>query len=189
MSDNPDWWSEIERLYYDEGLTQQEIADRFGKTKGTVYRAMDSLGISPGYESNRKPYCMINTGDEGYVRWRTYIGDHSETSMTVHRLLAIAEHGADAVAGSEVHHKNGIRWDNRPENIELKSKQDHMKHHAADGVFQKKLTPDEAVEIRDRYANENVTYEELADDYGISRTTVGSIVRRECWKYVGGGEA
>lgn len=30
----------------------------------------------------------------------------------------VAEHGVDAVAGKHVHHKNGIRWDNRPEKLQ-----------------------------------------------------------------------
>jgi len=29
----------------------------------------------------------------------------------------VAEYGTEAVAGRDVHHINGIGWDNRPENI------------------------------------------------------------------------
>jgi hypothetical protein len=49
--------------------------------------------------------------------------------LPVHRLLAIAEHGTDAVAGQHVHHKNGIPFDNRPENLELLSPSEHSKRH------------------------------------------------------------
>jgi len=38
--------------------------------------------------------------------------------------------------------------------------------------------------IRDRYAAGGVTHQELAGEYGISRTTVSRIVRRSIWKHV-----
>jgi hypothetical protein len=59
----------------------------------------------------------------------------------VHRLLAIAEYGTDPVAGNHVHHKNGIKWDNRPTNIEPVNHSEHARKHAnkrdrSDGKFQ-----------------------------------------------------
>lgn len=37
----------------------------------------------------------------------------------LHRLLFVAEHGlGDLDSEDHIHHKNGIEWDNRPENLE-----------------------------------------------------------------------
>lgn len=70
----------------------------------------------------------------GYEMW--YHTHESEMKMVrAHRLLAVAEFGIKAVEGMEVHHKSGIKWDNRPSNIELKSKSDHTKTHHEEGLF------------------------------------------------------
>lgn len=53
--------------------------------------------------------------------------------MYVHRLLAIAKYGPDIVKDKHVHHKNGIRWDNRPENIGLLDPSEHSKLHYEQG--------------------------------------------------------
>jgi hypothetical protein len=43
--------------------------------------------------------------------------------------LAVAEYGYDAVCNKQVHHENGVPWDNRPENLELMRIDEHAKHH------------------------------------------------------------
>jgi len=70
---------------------------------------------------------------DGYEAWSHVAGD--KHSVFVHRLLAVAEYGFDAVVGKEVHHKNSIRWDNRPGNIELLSKAEHTKRHHERGDY------------------------------------------------------
>lgn len=80
-----------------------------------------------------------------YVPFKTHHRDNYEfwehQSMEdmhhvfVHRLLAVASHGLEALQGKEVHHKNGIKWDNRPENIELLSPEQHRKRHHEQGDF------------------------------------------------------
>ncbi|WP_394297586.1 HNH endonuclease [Halorubrum sp. BV1] len=45
-------------------------------------------------------------------------------------MLAVSEYRFDSVHNMDVHHQNGIPWDNRPENIELISKEEHDRHHA-----------------------------------------------------------
>jgi len=66
--------------------------------------------------------------DRGYERWRHDTGD-TQHGVAVHRLQMVAEEGIEAVKGMEVHHKNTIKWDNRPSNLELLTKEEHMSIH------------------------------------------------------------
>ncbi len=47
-----------------------------------------------------------------------------------------------------------------------------------------RLTRAEVIEIRRRYAAGGTTHRTLGVEYGVSRTTISYIVRRQCWRYV-----
>jgi DNA invertase Pin-like site-specific DNA recombinase len=49
---------------------------------------------------------------------------------------------------------------------------------------QAKLTEDDVREIRRLYATGNFTQRELALEFGIARSAIGKIVRRQAWKHV-----
>ncbi|WP_425604265.1 homing endonuclease associated repeat-containing protein [Natrinema gelatinilyticum] len=64
----------------------------------------------------------------GYERWgHTHNGVQVEVS--VHRLLAVAEHGIDKVDGKQIHHKKPIPWLNTPDNIIALTKRQHLALH------------------------------------------------------------
>ncbi|MDJ0337467.1 helix-turn-helix domain-containing protein [Cryobacterium sp. PH31-O1] len=44
-----------------------------------------------------------------------------------------------------------------------------------------KLTEDQVVTIRALYAGGNMTQQDLADQFGVQRTTIGRVVRRKTW--------
>lgn len=138
--DNPHRDPEVlETLYVEERMTMSEVAELCGCRTSTVCRHLKKNGIETrghGYAS-RDPGLTLEMNNYGYMRWHGTRGESGEKvdyGFTVHRLLAIAKYGVDAVTPDvDVHHRNGIPWDNRPSNIELKGHAEHASYHAAAG--------------------------------------------------------
>lgn len=122
----------LEELYEDNTL--DEIAERIGATRPALIGWMDDLNIDRrprDYHLVRKPPTITMDG-KGYERIIVQESG-SNASFRVHQLLAIAKGAPPAKVFSgeySVHHKNGVPWDNRPDNIELMTRREHQKRHA-----------------------------------------------------------
>lgn len=109
------------------------------------------------YRRNRlykNPKIKMNIGVKldkvGYVQVRTVSGNGSKGKYTYeHRLVMEQIIGRPLVKGETVHHKNGIRNDNRPENLELWSEAQPYGQRVEDKVAY-------AIEILERYAPERL---------------------------------
>lgn len=132
--DKGDAWKDedrLRRLYWDEGMTLEEIADKLGCEKTTVMNWMKRLGVERQKTPEEKP-AYYDTDTDGYERWKSK-HNQRDYRVGVHQLLAIAD-GADphkvfSGGAYNVHHKNGVPWDNRAENVELITKSEHSTHH------------------------------------------------------------
>jgi hypothetical protein len=92
----------------------------------------------------------IKSDKGGYVQVRTTAGNGSKGKYTYqHRLVMEEIIGRPLVKGETVHHKNGIRNDNRPENLELWSEAQPYGQRVEDKVAH-------AIEILERYAPERL---------------------------------
>jgi transcriptional regulator with XRE-family HTH domain len=111
----------LREMYVENGMSLSEIADEIGCWKGSVSKAMERLGIERR-DQLTTPSIRTNTYGHEYI-------SSQSNSVYIHRLLAVAEYGIERVKGNDVHHINGIAWDNRPDNIEVLCREEHNRRH------------------------------------------------------------
>jgi len=133
---------ELERLYWGLGLAGRAIASRYQVSFRTVMNKMQELGIPR--RSFRESMALVNSWKRGvnnpnYKNGITHTGkngyililkpDHPHTNnsgyVTEHRLVWEEEHNLLLPEGWLIHHKNGIKDDNRIENLVALEKKDH----------------------------------------------------------------
>lgn len=118
------------RLYIQENLSAKEISDRLGISHASVKDRLSKYDLW-----GKDPVTFHLEDSQGYpVIYGT--GDEENGRVRVHRLVAISTGYSpyDVFGGGkDVDHKNNCKVDNRPENIQVLSKQDHGAKHAHQG--------------------------------------------------------
>jgi len=124
--DDTPWRDEqtLRELYHGEGMNGYEVADELDCGQSTVLEWMNKLGVEPRDPPVDKGATSISVDEQGYER----IWDGNKY-IRLHRLLAVSQYGFEASKDADVHHKNEIPWDNRPENIEVLSHKEHTLTH------------------------------------------------------------
>lgn len=164
----------LRERYWNEGLSLREIGELVGVSPATVSKQMEKLGVERRIENKNRPLKISHLSAGYELIQNEYGGDRYR--LLLHRLLAVSEWGFDAVAGNEVHHRNGIPWDNRPSNIEVVSKSEHKDYHR--DTYKNKRTPwrDEDT-LRELYEKRGLTGEQVAEELGCSSGTAYNWLR------------
>jgi hypothetical protein len=115
-----------------------------------------------------------------------------KVKRAVHRLVAWA-FIPNPEGKPQVNHRNGVKADNRVENLEWATCSENILHAFSTGLNEgrkgeehhaAKLTEADVIDIRTRYAAGGIFQRELADEFGLTPSTVGEIIRLEIWKHV-----
>lgn len=177
---NGEPWHDVERLeelYYGRNYSLTRIAEELGCARQTISNIFDDLGLEKRDESERSSLqhlrrpLNIRHDEKGYLR---IVHRHrNETDrIRLHRLVAMAEWGVDAVKDSVVHHKNGIPWDNRPSNLELfDDTAEHVQEHAY-GQIQSEMRYREKEVLETLYVDLGLSARHIADVFKCKKTTI-----------------
>jgi len=111
--------------------------------------------------------------------------------LQTHRLIAEAFHGKP-IEGAVVHHKNGIRDDNRADNLEWITQSENVQHSYDDGTriiddahreraaalgkLRRTTTDQQEAEIRAQYKGRRGDITRIANAMGISRDVVRRVL-------------
>lgn len=128
---------------------------------------------------------------KGYRLVRLYDGSRPKCPRDhlVHRLVAAAFIGTDS---REINHKNGIKDDNRPSNLEYTTRSENLLHAFRNGLAKRlvgeagpgaKLTDKAVSQIR-QMLDSGVTQREIAAQFGVCKMTILRIKTGRSWKHV-----
>lgn len=113
------------------------------------------------------------------------------TNHFVHRLVAQA-FIPNPENKPQVNHKNGIRNDNRLDNLEWVTAKENTSHGMKRGTIgplgelhqNSKVTEKEVLEIRSKYIYGEYGYMRLGKEYGVSHSTIKDIVLNRRWTHI-----
>lgn len=181
----------LKNLYIDEELSSREIADRLGCESTTIIEWLKRFDIETRSVGRRRNEQVKISTKDGHEVMQIRGVDGNPYTLTVHRMLMIAEKGLESVKNSDVHHKNGIGWDNRMENLEIVNRSEHSKIHHRRGdmvcisdVEGRVVDKDDVAEIRELWKECDYTQSEIAEMYNTTPSNVSNIVNQNTWSDV-----
>lgn len=149
--------------------------------RGNILRPFDRQKYGPLLLRGYMTVHLCSKHVKGFDNW------------TVHSLVML-EFVGPRPQGMVINHKNGIRWDNRLENLEYctqsyNRKQDFIMGRqslAGEKNTQAKLTEEDVKQIVILYTAGGYTYKSLAKKYGVHPSGISNIFNGHCWSYLTG---
>ena len=93
--------------------------------------------------------------------------------------------------GLETNHKNGIKTDNRVENLEWVTHKENTQHAFDIGLSsnrgirgRNKLVDDDIYKIRKMLKEKKFTHKEIGEKFGVHCTTIGAIKCKKSWSHI-----
>lgn len=140
---------------------------------------VDSKGVF------RKPRMLIpSVTEDGYLRGNLFINGKA-IHRGIHRLVYEAFHGP-IPEGYEINHKNGIRDDNRPENLEAVTHADNVRYSKTHLGADYATYGNARMTVEQRNAifsmrESGATAKAIGKHVGFSKSQVMNVLNGRCW--------
>jgi len=151
-------------VLYSKGYSCTDIARRVGILPGSVWQRLKAVGVTMRAQGHRRVKRRIDS--IGYV----CIGRERE-----HRIVAAQMLGRSLEPGESVHHINGVKTDNRSENLRVfKSSREHCRFHSPD----RSTWSDGDLGILLVLRHKGYSSNRIAQEMGVSRDRVQNKLQR-----------
>lgn len=155
--------------------------------KGRV-RSVDRIGIHAVHKKEFvKKGIILKPEEKSKLYPRVFLSKNNKVRTEyVHRLVAQAFLKRDKER-NHINHKNGIKNDNRIENLEWCTQLENNEHGFKTGLLKhgqesnlSRLSKSDVLEIV-RLKNQGVTIKELSEKYKVHKITIRRIFKKESW--------
>ena len=133
---------------------------------------------------------LLKLRENAYGYYRVTLTKCGAKSVPVHRLVALTfcpfRDGCNSV-----NHKNGVKTDNFPHNLEWCTPSENTKHAHEFGLISNSgerhpkavFTEDQVLEIR-KLRSDGTKFRIIAEMYGVSLSTIAMVVYGYTWKHI-----
>lgn len=128
---------------------------------------------------------ILSTTKDGYKVMHFFVNGKAK-HINFHRVVYEAFNETKIPKGMEVNHKNGIRDDNSPENLELLSHADNVKY-SKDVLKANYVTYGNTVMTKDKrekaleLRKQGLSYQKIGNLFGVSKTCIRHLVTGVTW--------
>jgi hypothetical protein len=157
------------------------------EVKGFENYKVSNLGNVKSYKLGNAHSLKQNKNKKGYLMVTLY-GEIRKT-FTVHRL--VLSNFSKLEIDKQINHINGVKTDNRIENLEWCTNIENQKHAFENGLldskmgvknFWAKLTNEQVLDIKRK--GKYSTWKKIGQDYAVSDTTIRRIINNKKWKHI-----